>query len=607
MTRWIYLLISFVPLLISSNQCFAQHKHEYKSDQILVKFSDTRPDMPDIKISSDDKTQILGSVDVGSVHEEFDLVPGLSIVKLHHGQSVEDAIQKLNATKGVIYAQPDYKVEVLSTTPSDPRFSEQWSLNNTGQTNGTVGADIEAIHAWDIATGSRNDIIVAVIDTGIDYTHPDLAANMWVNEAELNGQPGVDDDGNGYIDDIYGYDFCNNDGDPKDDHFHGTHCAGTIGAVTNNNQGVAGVCWNVKLMAVKFLNSSGSGYTSDALKCIQYAVKMGASVLSNSWGGGGYDTALRDAINAAGTQGVLFVAAAGNSSSDNDVNPAYPATYDCNNIISVLSTDKFDAMSSFSCYGQTTVDIGAPGSSILSTFPTYQTAAMTSYGLTPNYGTISGTSMATPHVSGACALVWSQNPLLTAADVKNIIMSSVDSIPALSTKCVSGGRLNIYKAIQQVQVGAYLAFDRNSYNCQDSIAIHMADEQLNGIATQNVTLVTDSGDSETLTLQTTDPNSPIGAFSGTIVTENASAVADDGTLQVTDGDTITVIYNDTDDGDGNPVTIEETALIDCVPPSAIDINTVATACSVSISIRTDKPTIVTVYCTKTAAVLRLTK
>jgi subtilisin family serine protease len=598
MTRWIYLLISFVLFSLLSNQCFAQHRHEYKSDRILVRFSDTRPDMPDIKMNSNDKTQVLGSVDVGSVQEEFDLVPGLSVVKLHQGQNVEDAIKKLNETKGVIYAQPDYKVEVLSTSPADPRFAEQWSLNNTGQSGGTVGADIEATHAWDIAIGSRNDIIVAVIDTGIDYTHPDLAANMWVNEAELNGLPGVDDDHNGYIDDIYGYDFCNNDGDPKDDFFHGTHCAGIIGAVGNNNIGVTGVCWNVKLMAVKFLDSGGSGYTSNAIKCVQYAVKMGAKVLSNSWGGGGYDTALRDAINAAAEKNVLFIAAAGNSAGNNDVNPAYPATYDCNNIISVLSTDRLDAISSFSCYGQTTVDIGAPGSNILNTFPTYQTAAMTSYGLSTNYATISGTSMATPHVSGACALVWSQNPLLTAADVKNIIMSSVDPIPALSTKCVSGGRLNIFKAIQQVQVGAYLAFDRKGYNCQDNIVIHLADEQLNGIATQNVTLVTDSGDSETLTLQTTDPNLPIGAFSGTIATENASASASDGALQVTDGDTITVIYNDADDGDGNPVTIEETASIDCVPPSATDINTVATPCDISISIRTDKPATVTVYCTK---------
>lgn len=598
MTRWFYLFISFVLFFLFSNQCLAQQQREYKSGQILVRFSVTRPDLPNVKMSTDDKKQILSSLGDGSTHEELNIVPGLSIVKLPADLNVEDAITKLNGTKGVIYAQPDYIITIDSTIPNDQNFPQQWALNNTGQTGGTPGADINAIRAWDIATGSRNQIIVAVIDTGIDYTHPDLAPNMWVNEAELNGQPGVDDDNDGVVDDIYGYNSIDGSGDPMDDFFHGTHCAGIIGAVGNNGLGVSGVCWNVKLMAVKFLDSSGSGLTSNAIKCIQYAVNKGANVLSNSWAGGPYDQALKDAIDAAGAQGVLFVAAAGNSAGNNDNTPAYPATYDCNNIISVLSTDHNDAMSYFSCYGLTTVDIGAPGSNILSTFPTYQTTAMKSDGFPTYYATISGTSMATPHVSGACALVWSQNPLLSATDVKNIIMTSVDPIPSLSDKCVSGGRLNIYKALQKVEVGAYLSLDSNSYNCQDQILIRLVDAQLSGQLTQDVVVTTDGDDSETLTLQTTDPNSPSGTFTGTITTDNASVVAGDGILQVSNGNTVTVTYNDANDGSGNPTTIEATASIDCVSPTVNSVTWDVTPCDITVHIKTSEPTTATVYATK---------
>lgn len=599
MSRWVYTPV-FILVFFVSAQCLARQTGEYKTDQILVRFSDTAPDLPSVKIDSKAKSQILNSIGGGTVQTEFNLVPGLGVIKLPAGVNVADAINKLNATKGVIYAQPDYVITLDSTIPSDANFSQQWSLHNTGQNGGTVGADINAIHAWDIATGSRNQIVVAVIDTGIDYTHPDLASNMWVNQAEKNGQPGVDDDNDGYIDDIYGYDFVNNKGDSKDDFFHGTHCAGIIGAVANNNTGVAGVCWDVKLMSLKFLDSSGSGYTSNAIKCIQYAVQKGANVLSNSWGGGSFDSALRDAINAAAAKNILFVAAAGNSSSNNDASPAYPATYDCNNIISVLSTDRFDNMSSFSNYGATTVDIAAPGSEILNTFPTYQTAAMANMGLSTYYATISGTSMATPHVSGACALVWSQNPLLTASEVKNIIMTSVDPIPSLSDKCVSGGRLNIYKALQKVQVGAYISFDKKSYNCQDQITIRLADEHLAGIATYDVTVTTNGGDSETITLNTTDPNSPGGAFSGVIASRRSSVIPGNGTLEVADGNAITVTYDDAVDGNGNPITLQDTASIDCVSASVTGVSSSVTPCDISINISTSEPTTVTVYCTKNA-------
>ena len=204
-------------------------------------------------------------------------------------------------------------------------------MHNTGQNGGTPDADIDAPEAWDIGTGST-DVVVAVIDTGVDYTHPDLAANMWVNPGEIPDN-GIDDDGNGYDDDVYGYDFCNYDGDPFDDHYHGTHCAGTIGAIGNNSEGVAGVNWRVKIMALKFLDATGSGWTDDAINCVEYSIQMGAKLSSNSWGGGGFDQALKDAIDAAGQAGMLFVAAAGNGGSDNDISRHIPPV----TIVKVLS------------------------------------------------------------------------------------------------------------------------------------------------------------------------------------------------------------------------------------------------------------------------------
>ncbi|MHC4362930.1 MAG: S8 family serine peptidase, partial [Planctomycetota bacterium] len=319
---------------------------------------------------------------------------------------------------------------------NDPRFDDLWGMHNMGQTGGTVDADIDAPEAWDIATGS-SDIVVAVIDTGVDYTHVDLAANMWVNEDEYYGTPGVDDDGNGYVDDIYGYDFCNYDPDPMDDHYHGTHCAGTIGGVGDNGEGVAGVCWDVRIMALKFLNSGGSGWTDDAIKCVQYSTLMGANLSSNSWGGGGYSQGLKDAIDAAGAAGMLFVASAGNSSTNTDLNPHYPSSYDSESLISVMSTTHSDAKSGFSNWGPISVDLGAPGSDILSCK------------LGGGYKYASGTSMAGPHVAGACALMWSLNPMLANSEVKDILLQTVD--PTLSGLCVSEGRLNLYNAILETR------------------------------------------------------------------------------------------------------------------------------------------------------------
>lgn len=292
-------------------------------------------------------------------------VAGLTLAKLPKGRSAEAAVRRYQASSAVEYAQPNY-IHSINAVPNDPRFDELWGMDNQGQTGGTEDADIDAPEAWDVQTGDRS-VVVAVIDTGVDYRHPDLASNMWVNPGEIPGN-GIDDDGNGYVDDVRGYDFFNEDADPMDDHWHGTHCAGTIGASADNGIGVAGVAWNVQIMALKFLSPDGFGDTIDAIECIQYADMMGADIMSNSWGGGPYERALADAI--AGTD-ALFIAAAGNEGSDTDRVPNYPSCYDSPNVLAVGATDANDdrvqALEWASNYGAETVDVFAPGQDILST------------------------------------------------------------------------------------------------------------------------------------------------------------------------------------------------------------------------------------------------
>jgi subtilisin family serine protease/Leucine-rich repeat (LRR) protein len=288
-------------------------------------------------------------------------------VKLPQGLSVEQAINQKWEIKDprILVVEPDYYV-YPAVMPNDPFINECWGLNNVGQSGGTSDADIDAPEAWDITTGS-SDVIVAVIDTGVDYLHPDLNVNMWINAEENSGIPNVDDDGNGYIDDIYGYDFDMDDPDPMDVDGHGTHCAGTIGAVGNNLTGITGVSWNCRIMACKFINASDGGLISDAIDAVNYAVANGAKVLSNSWGGGDYSESLKTAIRNAGDHGVLFVAAAGNGRSDNDVNPFYPSSYYLSNVVSVAATDHSDKLAGFSNYGNESVHLGAPGAGVYST------------------------------------------------------------------------------------------------------------------------------------------------------------------------------------------------------------------------------------------------
>ena len=415
--------------------------------RILVRFNAEDENEP-AQMRAARRQTLLDSLGGGRVKKQFKSVPGLCVVELPDGKDVKTAIRSFRGAKGIIYAEPDYEVHALETgqmIPNDSSFGMQWNMHNTGQSGGTVDADIDAPEAWDISPAAT--VVIAVIDTGVQYNHPDIAANAWVNLAEKNGTAGVDDDGNGYIDDIYGYDFCSNgktrDSDPMDDHGHGTHCAGVIGAVRNNGLGVAGVCSSAKIMAIKFLNSGGSGITSDAIDCIEYAVQMGAKVMSNSWGGGSYSAALEDAIEAANQAGSLFVAAAGNNSSNTDTYPNYPSCYPSQNVIAVLATNYRDIMSSYSNYGLTTVDLGAPGGD--SSLPVY------SCYIGSGYTNMSGTSMACPHVAGACGLILSMCPSMPHLEVKNLVMNSVDQLSGLSSRCVSGGRLNLQKAVLQAQ------------------------------------------------------------------------------------------------------------------------------------------------------------
>ena len=341
------------------------------------------------------------------------------------------AIKEVRASGLFGYAEPDFVVTV-NLEPNDAAYVDGrlWGLKNTSR-----GIDIDAARAWGVTTGSSN-VIVAVIDTGIRYTHRDLSSRMWRNPGEIAGN-GVDDDNDGFVDNIYGMDAFNRDGDPMDDHSHGTHCAGTIGASANDGYEHVGVAWNVRLMACKFLSAEGSGYLSDAVKCIDWAVSKGAKVLSNSWGGGGYSQTMYDSIARAKNSGVLFIAAAGNSASDNDTTPAYPASYALENVISVAAVDLEGRRAWWSNYGRNTVHLGAPGVGIYSTVADADDA----------YAIYSGTSMATPHVAGVAALLLSHRPSSTIEDLRARLINTTRPLADLSGKTVSGGMVHAYNAL----------------------------------------------------------------------------------------------------------------------------------------------------------------
>ncbi len=389
------------------------------------------------------------------VEDEIESVKGLvAIDDLDNADAEKVAAQYAQMSDAVIYAEPTFKIELDDPPvnsnmnllaresganpllPNDPMFKDQWALNNAGQEGGREKADLSALKAWEKTKGS-SDVVIAVLDSGVDYTHPDLVANMWIRPDNV---PQYKDEELGTINDLHGFNAADNQSDPMDDNGHGTHCAGIIGAEGNNDEGIAGINWKVEIMPLKFLGRGGFGTTKNAIEAINYAIDrkqkgVNIRVINASWGSTQYSKALEDTIRAAGEAGILFVAAAGNNGTSNDKNPHYPSNYKLPNVISVAALDRNDQLASFSNFGNTTVHIAAPGRDILSTW------------LNDSYREASGTSMATPYVAGTAALVLAAEPQLSVEKLRERILQSVDKIDSLDGKVESGGRLNAAKAV----------------------------------------------------------------------------------------------------------------------------------------------------------------
>lgn len=407
-------------------------EHEHVPGQLIVGF---KADVPE-----ELRSLVLKRIDGFKTSSQFEANAGQTVlIESRNLASSKEDLGKfaayIESLPGVRFVEANSVFRLSEQIPNDPQFSNLYGLKNPSSTDG-VRKDIGATFAWQKSTGSK-DVLVGVIDTGIDYQHEDLAENYWTNPGETglddNGEDkqtnGVDDDNNGYVDDWRGWDFANNDNDPMDDHSHGTHCAGTIGAKGNNGVGVVGVNWDVSLVGIKIFSAGGSTSVDAIVAGIDYATSIGVDLTSNSWGGGSPSQAIREAIERANSKGILFVAAAGNSSSDNDSVGNYPSNYPIDNIIAVASTDRNDNLSSFSSYGLESVDVAAPGSNIYSTIPNN------------GYGYKSGTSMATPHVAGLVALIKSRFPDADYLDHKNRVLTTASRVPSV-INFVKYGRIN---------------------------------------------------------------------------------------------------------------------------------------------------------------------
>ncbi|MEI6082810.1 MAG: S8 family serine peptidase [Verrucomicrobiota bacterium] len=403
--RFIYFILLFA--------CCVGAAPEQRADRIIVK------PKPGLAAKIAQAHQKFG----GSVHRQFNRLGGLQVIKLPRGMTVEKALAHYRKLGLFEYVQPDY-VRHIVATPNDPYFpGSLYGLVKIGCTN-----------AWDVRTNA-DTVIVAVIDTGARLDHEDLVSNLWSNPCVSCPVNGVV-----YTNDFHGINTITGTGDPTDDHGHGTHTAGTVGAAGNNSLGVCGVAWRVQLMPLKFIAANGSGNDSDAVEAIEYAIAKGAHIMSNSWGGYGDSPAIYDAIRHARDAGIIFVAAAGNDGTDIDNNIFIPAGFDLDNIVSVAATDSSDNRAGFSNYGREGVDLGAPGVGILST----------TFGSTNSYGGNSGTSMACPHVAGAFALVKAEFPTETYTQLIHRVFGTVDPLSSLSNITVTGGRLNVFKALTQI-------------------------------------------------------------------------------------------------------------------------------------------------------------
>jgi subtilisin family serine protease len=423
----------------------SEREQEIADAEVIVRFK------PNVSLA---EIRTIAATKNDRVVDVDESVPGLTFIDdLDNADPQGDANDYASMTDVVDYAEPNNIIQLDdpmtgarsydvdkpvydANEPNDPQFTDQWALYNVGQNGGKLGADIRALTAWQKTHGSA-DVVVAVLDTGVDYNHVDLRANMWTRPDSV---PQYQDDQLGSFDDFHGFDINDRAGDPMDDNGHGTHCSGIIGAEGDNSEGIAGINWKVKIMPLKFLGRGGFGSTKDAIEAINYAIdrkKHGVNirVINASWGSTQNSRALEDAIRAAGDAGILFVAAAGNNGTDNDKRPHYPSNYNLPNVISVAALDRNDVITSFSNYGNKTVHIAAPGKDILSTW------------LNDQYRDASGTSMAAPQVSGVAALIVAANPNITVAKLRERLLKSVDKIDALNGKVSSGGRINAAKAL----------------------------------------------------------------------------------------------------------------------------------------------------------------
>jgi thermitase len=401
----------------------------YVPGQILVRFRDGQGGASVARVNAQ-----LG----GTTLQTFTIVSNLRLIGLPRGTSVPQGVAAYAHRPEVLYAEPNSVWHVDETIPNDPNFNLQWNWKNTGEGGGKIDADVDATDAWDLTKGSSS-VAVAIIDTGVQYDHVDLAANMWHNQAECNGTPGVDDEGDGYIDDCYGIDTINHDSDPRDDFNHGTHLAGIIGAMTDNGVGVSGLNWHVTMLPCKSHDNTGNGTNISLLECLQYVKywkNHGLNIVAtnNSYGGCreacGFSNSLHDAIRSQMDAGILFVASAGNDAANNDTTAKYPADYFLPNVIAVAATTSTESMAFFSNYGPRTVSLGAPGDTIYSTL------------FTDTYGYESGTSMSSPHVTGLAALLASYNGSWDWRALRNLILAGGDQTLAMNGKTVTGRRMN---------------------------------------------------------------------------------------------------------------------------------------------------------------------
>ena len=400
---------AFVPLAVE-----AQDSPGFRPDLVLVK--------PLAGADLSALNRLLGA----QMAATFPAIGNLAVIRVPVGTTADSLISLYEQSGLVEYAEHDFYLHALND-PNDFYYQQGnlWNLKNTGQTGGTPGADIRASLAWNLTTSASN-VVVAVVDTGVRYTHEDLAANMWINP----------------VDGSHGTNVLAGNTNPWDDYGHGTHVSGTIGAVGDNSVGVVGVCWQVRIMACKFLDATGNGTISGAIACIDFARAHGAKVINASWGSFTFTSqALHDAIASARDADIIFVAAAGNSAANNDVTPLYPASYsDLDNVVSVAATDPNDNLASFSDYGFTNVALAAPGTPIFSCWN----------GSDRDYEYDNGTSMAAAHVSGAAALLRGNFPTETHRQIIQQILGGTDPLPSLVGKCASGGRLDLFKALESV-------------------------------------------------------------------------------------------------------------------------------------------------------------